>query len=315
MKDPRNHVLRGQPLRLAAEQVNSLNSLMRVNTGFNSGPVDIPQAAKNVILCRNSSGADVDRWGVLEISGVVFDPGDGASAEATFQSTPCLTGGLPQGPAYRKQFVIAIEPIASNSIGRVAVDGVVQCKLNVTNESDRTAHSTSGSTAELTTGVGGAAEILWKQPGTGSGKWAVVRLGDAGIEIILCKAEADLELNGMYELQVWSESEDGQPEIVAGRTIHAQNRLYDISAGSWVLVAKTSVLLPDTGVNNWTMIAASDQYDGMYPEAPYAGYQCSTPTIGGRDLSALPGYDAEKKQALTHNNGCLVWIDLEDCQP
>jgi hypothetical protein len=174
MKDPRNHVLRGQPLRLAAEQVNSLNSLMRVNTGFNSGPVDIPQAAKNVILCRNSSGADVDRWGVLEISGVVFDPGDGASAEATFQSTPCVTGVTPTDSS--KPFVIAVEPIASGAIGRVSVAGVVQCKLDVAAAGDVTAGAKSGSLTELKTGSG-PARIIWKQGGTGGGKWALVAIG------------------------------------------------------------------------------------------------------------------------------------------
>jgi len=126
MKDPRNHVLRGQPLRLAAEQVNSLNSLMRVNTGFNSGPVDIPQAAKNVILCRNSSGADVDRWG--------------------------------------------------GAIGRVSVAGVVQCKLDVAAAGDVTAGAKSGSLTELKTGSG-PARIIWKQGGTGGGKWALVAIG------------------------------------------------------------------------------------------------------------------------------------------
>jgi hypothetical protein len=31
------------------------------------------------------------------------------------------------------------------------------------------------------------------------------------------------------------------------------------------------------------------------------------------DLTSYPGYSAGKKQALTHENGCLKWIDIEEC--
>jgi len=312
-RDPRQHVLPGDPLRPAAEQVNALNRLSRAPASVRSGPESAFEKGRNIILVRNDSGQAVDRWGVLQIGGIVIDPSSSAAAASTFQDQPCVIGVMPTGAG--EPFVVAIEPIASSGIGRAAIAGVVQCKLNVTNESDRTAHSTSGSTAELTTGVGGAAEILWKQPGTGSGKWAVVRLGDGGDPILLCKADQDLLFGYVaFDLQVWTETSTSAAPV-DGRKVAAINRLYDIAAGAWVWVAPVSKLSADQGGVDWTIIAASDVYDGMYPEAPYAGYQCSTPTIGGRDLSALPGYDAEKKQALTHNNGCLVWLDIEDCPP
>ena len=38
MNDSRHHVLPGQPLRLAAEQVNALNRMMRVSGGMTAGP-------------------------------------------------------------------------------------------------------------------------------------------------------------------------------------------------------------------------------------------------------------------------------------
>jgi hypothetical protein len=156
-----------------------------------------------------------------------------------------------------------------------------------------------------------------------------IRLGDAaiptrlqqdggrpGFQILLCKADQNLGYNTVaYDLPVYSDTSENVPEIVEGKTITAVNRLYDIAAGSWLYVAKAARHLADQGGTPWNIIAASSEYNGQYPDSPYSGYQCSTPTIGGHDLATLPGYDAEKKQALTHNNGCLVWIDLEDCPP
>lgn len=146
---------------------------MRVNAGAAGGPVGIPEPAKNIILCRNDSGSDVARWGVLEISGVVFDPSSGSDAEATFTSTPCVTGVTPTDSL--KPFVVAVEPIATGVIGRVAVSGVVQCKLDVTVEAATTAGSKVGATNEMKAGSG-RATILWKESGIGTGKWGLVRM-------------------------------------------------------------------------------------------------------------------------------------------
>lgn len=177
-RDPRHHVLPGQPLRLAAEQINALNKMMRVNGGAAGGPVAVPEQAKNIILCRNDSGSAVARWGILEISGVVFDPSSGSDAEATFTSTPCVIGVTPTD--FTKPFVIAVEPIADGVIGRVAVSGVVQCKLDVANESHAFARTKAGSTSQMETADVGNSAILWKGSGAGGGKWSLLRVGGGG---------------------------------------------------------------------------------------------------------------------------------------
>jgi hypothetical protein len=134
-------------------------------------------------------------------------------------------------------------------------------------------------------------------------------------EILLCKADQDLVFGYVaLDLQVWTETSTS-PAPVDGRKIAAINRLYDIAAGAWVWVAPVSKLLADQGGVEWTVIAASDVYDGMYQEPGYQASACSKSTIGGRDLSTISGYDATKRQSLTHHNGCLVWLDIEDCPP
>lgn len=114
-------------------------------------------------------------WGVLAISGVVNDPTSGDSAAAQWADTPVLEGAAPSDVPGAK-FVVTLEPIKAGKIGRAAIDGVVQVKLDVESESDAFA-STSGSTSMLSTGQSGEAAILWKESGTGSNKWGLVRLG------------------------------------------------------------------------------------------------------------------------------------------
>lgn len=179
MIDPRQHVSPGQRLRLAAEQVNSLNRMMRASHGGQmvSGGLGAADPARNIIYCKNDSGSDVGRWAVLEIGGVVIDPATDADHAESFQATPVVLGVEPTDPA--KPFVIAVEPIADGAIGRVAASGVVPVKLDVTAEADTTAASKAGSTGELKTGSGPAA-VLWKESGTGGGKWGLVRFGGGG---------------------------------------------------------------------------------------------------------------------------------------
>jgi hypothetical protein len=153
--------------------------------GVADGPSAGPPAYTG-ILAQNSTTGTVNRWGVLSVAGVVFTP-SGATGNATqqFQDQPVLSGGLPTGGS---SFVVAVEPIAAGKIGRVAVAGVVQAKINVVSESDTFATAKDGDLTQLTSAASGEAQILWKEPGTGASKWAIVRFGaGAGASIRLGK--------------------------------------------------------------------------------------------------------------------------------
>jgi hypothetical protein len=149
------------------------NRPIGVADGPGAGPVPYTP-----ILAKNNAGSAVRRWGVLSVAGVVFTP-SGATGNATqqFQDQPVLSGGLPTGGS---SFVVAIEPIAAGRIGRCAVAGVVQAKINVVSSSDAFATAKDGDLTQLTSASSGEATILWKESGTGSGKWALVRFGSAG---------------------------------------------------------------------------------------------------------------------------------------
>jgi hypothetical protein len=88
----------------------------------------------------------------LEIAGVEITPTSTESDTATrsFQDCPVLTGGTPS--ATTTAWCVAIEPIESGKIGRVAVGGVVQCKV-----------------ADL--GKASGAHVLWK-----NSEWALINI-------------------------------------------------------------------------------------------------------------------------------------------
>jgi len=201
--------------------------------GTAAGPSDGPKPY-TPILARNSTTGTVNRWGVLSVAGVVFTP-SGATGNATqqFQDQPVLSGGLPTGGS---SFVVAVEPIAAGKIGRVAVAGVVQAKINITDASHTFAAAKDGDLTQLASATNGEAQILWKESGTGTGKWAIVRFGGAGAAAggsRLGKVTGTWAKNATASVQQYS----GAGAIVTGSSFVAINRAQTVTGptgGFWV---------------------------------------------------------------------------------
>jgi hypothetical protein len=188
------------------------------------------------ILARNSTTGTVNRWGVLSVAGVVFTP-SGATGNATqqFQDQPVLSGGLPTGGS---SFVVAVEPIAAGKIGRVAVAGVVQAKINVVSESDTFATAKDGDLTQLSSASSGEATILWKESGTGAGKWAIVRFGAAGASIRLGKVTGTWSKGSTVTVTQWKGDGSSAVSGPSGPlTFSAINRAQTVTGptgGYWV---------------------------------------------------------------------------------
>jgi hypothetical protein len=201
--------------------------------GVADGPSAGPPAYTG-ILAQNSTTGTVNRWGVLSVAGVVFTP-SGATGNATqqFQDQPVLSGGLPTGG---QSFVVAVEPIAAGKIGRVAVAGVVQAKINITDASHTFAAAKDGDLTQLASATSGEAQILWKESGTGTGKWAIVRFGGAGGAAggsRLGKVTGTWAKNATASVQQYS----GAGAIVTGSSFVAINRAQTVTGptgGYWV---------------------------------------------------------------------------------
>jgi hypothetical protein len=151
------------------------------------GP-SLDQAA-NIVMVRNDSGENVPWLGVLEFSGVVISPVSGTlggtdepSLRAReFARKPVLVGSIPNG---QRPFGVAMEPLPTGAIGRMAVGGVFACRVEVTHQAHAFAKAKPGNVYQLKSTDCGTVEILWKEPGvsptgptgpTGisDGKWAV----------------------------------------------------------------------------------------------------------------------------------------------
>lgn len=86
---------------------------------------------------ENSNGQAIPRWGTVVFGEWSYQsslavPTDGIDGPATrmFEDSPVLVGRTPgRGPASADAFGIAVEPIAHSAVGRVAVSGVVQCRI------------------------------------------------------------------------------------------------------------------------------------------------------------------------------------------
>jgi hypothetical protein len=152
--DSRQHVNPGDPIRLAASQINGLNRLLNVNGGF-SFPAAVEQPTPYTwVVAKNNTGSLVDRWGVLAITGMDVTPGSSTIATGQFEQLPVVAGGTPS--ATTTAWCVAVEPIEPAKVGRVAVGGVVQLKA-----------------ADL--GKARGAQVLWKDS-----NWALIRI-HAGI--------------------------------------------------------------------------------------------------------------------------------------
>lgn len=154
--DPRLSVRAGDNLRLSAAQVNALNQMMRPPAAMDQ----TPEAGRSYppytwAYAKNTTGSTIDRWGVMDISGMESEPtSDEENAKTRqFLRMPVLTGSI---VGDGDSSCVAIEPIADGKIGRVAIAGVVQVK--------------AADSADVSGG-----SIIWEND-----EWALVLLGGGG---------------------------------------------------------------------------------------------------------------------------------------
>jgi len=183
------HVQRGDPLRIGAGDWNKIVDATRAFferqalTGGNA-PATAGVRQASVVLVKNNSDADQERFAVLGIDGPVISPAD---HEDEFKRQVALSCVVPTEADHGSgggRFVILLEPLAVGAIGRATVAGVSIVRLEVTNDDDTQADVIDGDSNKLTTATTGAAQVLWREdvdtsggPATG---WAIVRIGASG---------------------------------------------------------------------------------------------------------------------------------------
>ncbi len=124
-----------------------------------------------IVLLVNGSGSDVPQGGVLKLATPVATPTD--RAEVVLEGL-AFNGDTPGADDPNQHIAIACEPIADEGVGYGFIPNATWAKVNVSDAGHKFAKP-KASVAELESG-GSGYPIIWKESGTGAGKWAVVSL-------------------------------------------------------------------------------------------------------------------------------------------
>lgn len=168
----------GEPLSISASDWNAAmdatrDFLNRRNIGQPQGDADTDSG---MVLVKNASGADVDRFGILGIDSILFTPTDNLNG---FKNQACLTGVAPTVADHTGKFVIAAEGIPAGKIGRCYLQAVCPVQVEtVASDFPPFADVKASSLTQLIANTVGAAQILYRESGTGV-KWAIVRVGSS----------------------------------------------------------------------------------------------------------------------------------------
>ncbi len=128
---------------------------------------------RSTIRVRNDSAVDLPQYSIVGLDVATPLP---SADEAAFLSGWTMSGVFPLVPNHTGKFAILAGDIKAGEVGRARVTGIALCKVQVTgtNQVNLRYADVMLSSAALQCQVRGAAEILWKESGTGI-KWAIVR--------------------------------------------------------------------------------------------------------------------------------------------
>jgi hypothetical protein len=127
----------------------------------------------DIVLVRNDSGADQQRFAVMGIDGIVISPTDNANE---FYNHPILSCAGVNPELHAGKWVVIQEPLKNGSIGRAVISGVTITQIYLANVDHKHADLNNGY-SYLYSAFSGAGQILWFQyPGQVGYGWAVIRI-------------------------------------------------------------------------------------------------------------------------------------------
>jgi len=192
-----NKVRSGDPLVIPAATYNAFVDVARDHrerqrSATKDGAPDWRQTG--IVLVRNDSGADRERFDVLGVSGPVITPTDNADA---FKERVAIKGVTPT-TAHAGRFVVLLEPAKAGLFGRGCVDGVCVARVKMNDEGHVFAEAKDGQADKLDSGAAGSACLLWVQPPSDRDPdptvaWALIRVGlrGGGGELALVQVRQD----------------------------------------------------------------------------------------------------------------------------
>ena len=196
-----NRFKSGQSLdgALTAAFLNDLSTMLeqwkRSQTGSIVGATpSTGERSQTVIRVKNTTGDTVPRFAVLGLGDPVIDPSGGDAQLLSFKNTTALQGDTPDIDVHWGKFCITLAPIPDGMIGEAVASGVIVCKIYVNQSGHQWADIKDGDSTQLNSDDCGTCKILWKESGTGTGKWAYVLVGESALTGF-CVAQEDVDPN------------------------------------------------------------------------------------------------------------------------
>ena len=203
--DTMKKVQAGDKLKIPAETFNTFIDTAR---GFRAAQQNVRRQLQpefhdtDIVLVHNDSEADRQRFDILGIDSVIFTPTDNLKG---FQNRPALAGIVPDIDYHIGKFVILLEPAANGKIVRAAIGGFCVARIEVASGEEWYGYADmyDMDAEKLKVAPHGAAQILWRETGTGT-KWAVVRLGaPQGETSYWGKLDGSLSANGSATVSIY----------------------------------------------------------------------------------------------------------------
>jgi hypothetical protein len=236
--NPQLNVQPGDPLQLTARQVNAWNRLASQQPSVEATAAPPEPAPYLTLYARNDTNAALSQFQAVKIQSLELD-----ASGVQFRTKPLVK--VTQVDAIDNALAIAVEPIGAGKIGRVAVSGVVPCRITNTDTSNRFARPTPGSTI-LTGAALGPAEIIWIEGVGGTNVQGLVRLGPFVEVVRLGKVSATWSKGTVATVTQYTGAGDA-----TSTTFSARNRFADVTVSTtpkFVLCTKVD--------NTWLLTAA-----------------------------------------------------------
>lgn len=126
-----------------------------------------------IIKVQNLSGEKRGRFDILGIDEPIIGPSDSLQ---NWQNQVQFKGLLPDIAEHEGKFVVLLDPLRQEGVGRAFISGACSCRVDVTNdEFHQFADLDDGEAGRLKSGAWGAAFMIWREGGTGE-QWADILL-------------------------------------------------------------------------------------------------------------------------------------------
>lgn len=172
MTDNLRHVRRGDALRIGATTWNAFVDAARANRQRADTGARLPRSTRAGMWALNDTADALPIGAVVGVDSVLFDPAD---VERAFLFQPGVRVKAPDWTKHQA-YGVMVEPAAAGKLGRIALDGVVPCKVALQRAGDQYASAVDDTTGGMVSRSIGDARIIW-HPGTlNDPEWALIRL-------------------------------------------------------------------------------------------------------------------------------------------